>query len=210
MKPRFAVRHRPFRLQRSRWLVATHLMAGALCFSAAVSGAERDTAAGALRYRQVLVPESEVPTRVQQGFMPLHRERFGEMVGQINSRTKRSNGPSEVRVSRSSYSAKLDQRDTLRGHATLELEGTISASSALVLSPCNLAIENVRWRRDPAGSANVGTDKDGQTVLVVDHDGAIEFDWSLAGTGTIKVNRFFPSSCRQLRRQKSLWIFPTR
>ena len=178
------------------------LSAVAVLFSAVLQAQPADSpgTSPSLRFRQVLVPESEIPKQVQQGLMPLRRERFDEIIGQINRRVAGSTGPGELRTVRGEYQASLGADGVLVGQGKLDLVHGGEVAEALVLAPCNLALTRAQWVGDAAASATLGTDVSGRTVVIVDRNGTLQFDWSLAslvsGKGQLRFAVELPASPR--------------
>jgi hypothetical protein len=168
------------------------------------NGQERAGSGPVLQYRQQLVPESEVELRVQQGYMAMRRERFEQMLKEINGQSAGRSGEPVVRIQRAVYTARWDDGHLVDGEAELDIHLSGSAPAPLSLSPLGVAIARPQWTDDATRTPVLGLESSGNIVLLVERSGTLSFSWSLQvqpGSGRTDVFRllFPPAPSNELR-----------
>ena len=68
-----------------------------------------------IQFRRYLVPESEIGSSLQQGFEPIRRERFEQMLAAINAQV--ATAQPLARITRARYSARLEADHLVEGQA---------------------------------------------------------------------------------------------
>ena len=147
----------------------------------AANGAElgRSGSSPVLQYRRQLVPESEVELRVQQGYMAMRRERFDQMLAEINGQSADPSGGPVVHIQRAVYTARWENGQLVDGQAELDIRHSGSAPVPLSFSPLGVAIVRPEWTDDAKRTAILGLDSSGNAVLIVDRSATLVFNWSL-------------------------------
>lgn len=172
--------------------------------AASAGGADGTATEPELRYRRQLVPESEVESRVQQGYMAMRRERFAQMLAEINDQSADRSGRPVVRVQRAVYTARWEAGQLVHGEAELDIHLSGAALAPLTLSPMEVAITRPLWTDDPTRSPVLGLDSRDQIVLLVERSATLTFGWSLrahtrSSGGDVFRLRFPPCAASELR-----------
>jgi hypothetical protein len=142
-----------------------------------------------LRFMRVFVPahrRKEWPTG-KTTYLPKKAEEFDRLVNAARA-TPGAFETSGARLVRAHYEARLGGDNVLVGVARFEIANPDSAEKLLPLAPCGIAVEHARWDVDSLGptgdvatEAHVGLTTGGSTVVVIDRQGVLVVDWSLAG-----------------------------
>ena len=157
-----------------------------------------------LQYRSQLVPESEVELRVQQGYMAMRRERFDQMLAEINGQSANRSGGPVVHIQRAVYTARWENGQLVDGQAELDIRHSGSAPVPLSLSPLGVAIARPEWTDDATRAAILGLDSSGNAVLIVDRSATLVFNWSLQAQPELSGSNVFqlqfpPATLSELR-----------
>ena len=149
-----------------------------------------------LLFRRYLVPKSQIQ-ELARGCEPMRREEFERMLAEARAASARAASDLPARITRATYSARLEEDQLVEGQASLDLARTSKVTSVLQLSPCGLALGKPFWADDESATPNMGMDSRGNTVVVVDRDVPLRLPWSLRGTrddlGEIVFSLQFPT-----------------
>ncbi|MFW6171237.1 MAG: hypothetical protein ACODAD_12160, partial [Planctomycetota bacterium] len=163
------------------------LWAAVLCAMGTATAREPDASSAAsasppepVRYRRVYVPQAELK-RFTQGYLPMKREEFSELVGNVNRQQQSVLDP-DTWIQSAEYAAVFSEGCLTGGKAKLNVIHSGTAPSVLLLSPCRLALGAASWQGvEVTESAIVGNDLGGNLVALVRDSGLLQFSWTLRG-----------------------------
>ena len=146
--------------------------------AAAVRGAEQPEASDVLRFRRVYAPADRLIEwpRDREKYLPVDQAEFDRLVAAVVGRS----GEPERRIAAAEYRARWTARAMLEGRAELHVPHSGDLPAMIPIAPLGLAIRSPHWAGEPPTPAALGT-APGGCVLLVEREGTLEFDWSLAG-----------------------------
>ncbi len=175
-------------------------------------------------YRKVYVPEQEIH-RFKGVYYPIQRKEFQEHVDAIRNRQATPGASLLAGITEGTYTAKLVGDQLVDGTAELSILHKAEVPAAVLLEPCDLAIDEPVWRpvgadgstadtTNPVNEVKVGLDDASKTAAVVKTSGVLQFSWSLRGrrepSGRLAFDlRLPPSPVNQLALAIPLGLKPT-
>ncbi|MDX1943979.1 MAG: hypothetical protein SFU86_01125 [Pirellulaceae bacterium] len=132
-----------------------------------------------LRYRRILVPESEIDGQVR-GLLPLKRDEFERRVAAATARKDALLPAAEARLERAEYRARLEGEQLIDGVAKLTIALAGEPNSWLTLDPLNLPLAGGAWTAT-GQPATCGQGPDDKLACQVPASGELQLQWSLRG-----------------------------
>ncbi len=175
------------------FVMATWLLAGVCLLTGHAPAQQPVLAPGKLEYRNVFVPTDKL-AELATGYLPIKREEFQQLLTAVNA-SPTGPGGANVRLTRATYSARLQGGDLVDGTAQLQVQHKLKDAALLGLEPCTLAITKPHWSNSGDSeatsepTARLGMDAAGRLAVVVEaarnaeqsHTLDLRFGWSLRG-----------------------------
>ncbi len=162
--------------------------------------------AGTVRYRKVLVPQSEI-TQLAHGYMPMKRDEFHTLLKRLQEGSKES-APRTTRIESAWYYASAQGDVLTNGIALLNIVHTDGGLAQLRLGPSRLGLGPARWRNSQQ-PATTGIDASGRFVVLVQQSGALFFPWTLRGLPSTRQNTHFVLTLPETPRAYVVLDLPT-
>jgi hypothetical protein len=149
-------------------------------------------AAEKVRYRRVFAPEDRIgelaPPSVR--YLPVPVKEFERLIRYADLAASGPVATASTNITSAVYEGRLVEPGRLAGSARLTVTLNAEKPAMLVLSPCSLALDNVRWKDRSNQQLDVGVVADGESRLLVEKSGVLLFDWSCRGSGTAASGEF--------------------
>lgn len=146
-------------------------------------------------YRKVQVRESDLDD-VLKGYIPLERDRFDEILNEINESSDSSLNMSTTRIKSAQYRATLRQNVLASGVATWQIQHKQDEPSLLRVSPLSMAVTQPQWIGDTVTDAVLGWKANDSWNLLVNMSGQVRCGWSTRGVlnrvGDVRFDLAFP------------------
>jgi hypothetical protein len=167
------------------------------------TAADADAAASnPLRYRRILAPADSIADwpRGNDRYLPVEPAEFNELIRSAQGHSGPSASAPRATITSTHLHARLVDEHLLEGTATVDIAATLDKNaSAVPWSPCNLAIESLKWST-PDGEVAIARTRDGGSMLVVPTSGVATMTWSLVGArdaaGSVQFDLVLPPSAR--------------
>jgi len=148
-------------------------------------------------YRKVQVRDVDLDD-VLKGYIPLERERFNQILSDINDSADQDGGMSLTRITSARYRAILRQDVLASGVATWAIRHNGDEPSLLSLNPLAISVSQPQWIGDEALDATLGWKANGTWKLLVNESGELRSGWSTRGKynrlGDVRFDLALPSA----------------
>ena len=148
-------------------------------------------------YRKVQVRDVDLDD-VLKGYIPLERERFNQILSDINDSADQDGGMSLTRITSARYRAILRQDVLASGVATWAIRHNGDEPSLLSLNPLAISVSQPQWVGDEALDATLGWKANGTWKLLVNESGELRSGWSTRGKynrlGDVRFDLALPSA----------------
>lgn len=135
-----------------------------------------------LKFRRVYLPADRVEEWPlgKYKYRPTDPKEFEDFVKLLSPSQA---GPTQAasRLVQASYQARLEGDVLVDGRAAFNIEAEADTESILLLHPCRLALDEVRWNGQEDAPASLGLTAENQTAVFVPQAGKLTASWSLRG-----------------------------
>ena len=131
-------------------------------------------------YRKVQVRDTDLDD-VLKGYIPLERDRFNQILSEINVSTVTDGGMSMTRIKSARYRATLRQNVLASGVATWVIQHSGEEASLLSVNPLAISVSQPQWIGDESMDATLGWKANGTWNLLVSASGELRCGWSTRG-----------------------------
>ena len=135
-------------------------------------------------YRKVQVRDADLDD-VLNGYIPLERDRFNQLLSDIYDSADEDGGMSMTRITSARYRAILRQDVLASGVATWSIRHNGEEPSLLSVKPLAISLSQPQWIGDEESDATLGWKANGTWKLLVSESGELRSGWSTRG----KYNR---------------------
>jgi len=145
--------------------------------------AEQPSEAPITSFQRIIVPRSAMEHWRPKGnskYIPIPQSEFNALLASVQVNNSSAILPRCI-LTEAEYVGQVDANATARGRGRWKFQLRGSGVASYILQGLGISISNPRWADEPGSPVTLGNTPDGPAVILIDHSGVIEFDWSLFG-----------------------------